>query len=754
MSRILAVPARLAVLTVCFAAGANPQEARPLRRTILAVYNSAQYRDVRDTRIHRLLEMPLNHLGMVVRYHDLQTGLPPVEQLDDVRGIVTWFRSDSMPHPAEFLEWGERLIDNGKRFVVIGDLSVSKDNQGNVTPVSLMNRFFLKLGIRIDNWTPVTYNQRIVYQDPALIGFERPLPLVLPEFDRMRIIDPQVRSHLTVQRADGDPTTMGSLVVTGPHGGWIEVGYTHFASGSQDKLQWYVNPFEFLRLAFAADELPKPDTTTLSGRRIYYSQIDGDGWRNLTEVTKYRREKLSSAEVILREAILPFPDLPVTAGPIAGDLDEQWFGTRESVAVARRMLSLPWVEAGSHTYSHPLDWETLFQQTANPAPSHRDAAIGTVSFWLDPSNWTAINRALERYSHPEANEGKASLKRGHAALRSYSLYPFDPELEINGSIRFLNSLLPAGKRVAILQWSGTTLVPESILKATTRAGVRNINGGDTRFDREFNSYAWVSPLTRQVGALRQVYSSNSNENIYTNSWNERYFGFRYLHETLERTESPMRVKPVNVYYHMYSGEKQPGIDAVVENLQWARTRELAPVTASQYAAIVDGFHSAKFFEVGRRAWRIEHRDGLDTIRFDHADRDSVDWTASKGVIGQRHFQGSLYVALDAAERSPIVAIVSSPAMETRPWLIQSRWKISQLTTGGREFRFAAQGYGAGQMEWQTQPDANYEVQIIQTAGTKQYLRAAADHEGRLRFTVSQSAIEPLQIHVLRIGSHP
>jgi hypothetical protein len=745
----------LLICVLAFGAqGAMPRESRPVRRTILAVYDSAQYRDVRDTRIHRLLEMPLNHLGMVVRYHDLRTGLPPMGELEDVRGIVTWFRGDSMPHPIEFLQWGEAAIDSGRRFVVIGGLSASKDDQGQVTPVAAINRFFAKIGIRIENWTPVTYNQRIVYRDSELMGFERPLPTVLPPFDRMRIIDPQVRSHLTVRRDNGDPATESALIVTGPHGGWVEVGYSHFANDSQDRLQWYINPFEFLRLAFASDEVPKPDTTTLSGRRLYYSQVDGDGWRNITEVARYRREKLSSAEVILKEAILPFPDLPITVGPIVGDLDEDWFGTRESLSVAREMLALPWVEAGSHTYSHPLDWETLYQRTADPEPVHEATSLATVSAWFDPAHWTTINRAVERYSRPEADEGKATLRRGHALLRSYSLYPFDPDQEIRGSIAFLNRLLPAGKQVAIMQWSGTTLVPEAVLRATQQAGVRNINGGDTRFDREFNSYAWVSPLTRQAGKLRQIYSSDSNENIYTNSWNERYFGFRYLRETLDRTESPLRVKPVNIYYHMYSGEKQPGIDAVVENLQYARSQELAPIAASQYAAIVDGFHSAELFEVGPRAWRIENRDGLDSIRFDHADADSVDWSNSKGVIGQRHYQGSLYLALDSADRSPVVALASSQAASVaRPWLIQSRWMVSKLSVGDGDFRFEARGFGAGEMEWHAAPGATYEVRIFQASRPTGILRATASHEGRLLFTMHQSAIDPVEVRVTRVWSN-
>jgi len=743
----------LLVLILASLAQASTQRApAPLPRTILAMYNGAQYPELRDTRIHRLLEMPLNHLGFLVRYHDLRTTLPTPDEMKDVRGIVTWFKTDSMPHPVEFLEWGARAIDSGKRFVIIGELSVSRDDQGHRTPPAVINSFLSKMGLRIEDWTAVTYNQHVVYQDPAMIGFERPLPAVLPAFDRIRILDPRVQSHLTI-RQNNDRATDAQLVLTGPFGGWVGSGYTHFASDRQDQLAWYINPFEFLRLAFGADDLPKPDTTTLSGRRIYYSQIDGDGWRNLTEVTSYAREKLSSAAVVFKEAIEPFPDLPVTVGPIAGDLDPDWFGTRDAIALAQQMLSLPWVEAGSHTYSHPLDWETLYQ--TNPAAAPASGRIGLrVSGLFDAAPWTAINRALERYSKQETNEDTSSVTRGHSRTRSYTLYPFDPDREIGGSVSFLNSLLPPGKHVAIMQWSGTTMVPESVLRATARAGLRNINGGDTRLDPEFNSYAWVAPLSRQVGTMRQVYSSDSNENIYTNSWNERYFGFRYLPETLRRTESPMRIKPFNLYYHMYSGEKQPGIDAITGNLKYARSQDLAPITASKYAAVVDGFHSTQLAELGPRRWRIDNRDGLDTIRFDHADADEVDWAASAGVVGERHFQGSLYVALDSADRAPVIALAPTGKIPsvTRPYLVQSRWMVSKLCSGTARFEFESQGFGAGEMEWKSSPDAQYDVLVSRGTRLVENIHAAADRSGSLRFTIGTPAISPLAVRVLQRGN--
>jgi polysaccharide biosynthesis protein PelA len=732
----------LAFLTA--ASAAEERAPRVVPRVILAVYDSHYQRDVRDTRIHRLLEMPLNHLGLVVRYQDRNQGLPAPEQMRDVRGILTWFQSDAMERPAEFLSWAAAAIDAGKRFVVIGDLSVARDLQGQATQTALINRFLAKLGLRVEDWVPVTYNVRIAYKDPAMMDFERQLPAVLPPFDRVRPIDSRVNVHLLARRG-GDHRTDSALVVTGPHGGYAASGYTHFASYSQDQLQWYLNPFEFLRLAFATDGLPKPDTTTLAGRRIYYSHIDGDGWRNQTEVPRYRAERISAPEVILRDAIRPFPDLPVTVGPIAADLDPRWFGSRESMRVAREMLAVPWVEAGSHTYSHPLDWESLAQANKeNAAVAQRGGLMRWNHIWRP---WW--ERVAERWSKPEAEDGAPSLRRGHSRLRSYELYPYDPNQEIGGSIDFINRILPQGKRVKLLQWSGTTLESEGILEATQKARVRNINGGDTRFDPEFDSYAWVAPLGRQVGRCRQVYSSDSNENTYTNLWNERYFGFRYLVQTLCRTESPIRVKPFNLYYHIFSGEKQASLDAVLHNLAFARGQELAPITASDYAAIVDGFFSAVLTQLGTRCWRVANRDGLNTLRFDHPSEQGVDWARSTGVIGERRYQGSLYVALDPALPVAVVALSGAPfpAAHCRPYLVQSRWQISNLQLGQRSFSFEARGFGRGDMEWQARSDTHFIVQFSMEGKPAREIQVSSGTKGRLRLSIDETLPQPVHVTV-------
>jgi len=55
-----------------------------------------------------------------------------------------------------------------------------------------------------------------------------------------------------------------------------------------------------VRLLETGDEderLPVPDVTTLDGRRMYFSHIDGDGWNNISEIEGYRETQTTVADV-------------------------------------------------------------------------------------------------------------------------------------------------------------------------------------------------------------------------------------------------------------------------------------------------------------------------------------------------------------------------------------------------------------------------------------------------------------------------
>lgn len=682
-------------------------------RTVLALYDGAQVPSSRFTLIHRTAEMPLNHLGLVVRYHDIQQGLPAVENLPDVRGVLTWFGGDSMRDPGRYLQWLQQVLASGRRVVMIHHLGFLDDPRGTPTPLAEINRTLGMIGLRFEpGLMTTTYGARYEVANRDVFGFERPLPVVVPPYARLRAAAPDAKVLLRVA-SEGRLSTTSDLAVVSPRGGWIADGFALFVDNEDDYRQWLVNPFEFFRQALGTDDLPKPDTTTLSGRRMFYSHIDGDGWRNVTLVEPYRTRHVISARVILEQVIRKFPDLPVTVGPIAGDLDPKWHGTPDSLAAARETFLEPQVEAGIHTYSHPLVWGSF-----------------------------APGAERDKDREPEAS------------ARSYHVRPFSLTTEIDQAVAFVDGLLPRGRHVSLVQWSGDTLAFEEAIAHVRMRQLPNINGGDSRFDPDFPSASWVAAIGTGTGHERQIYSSNSNENTYTHNWRDRFFAFGYLPTTIRNTGSPRRLKPFNVYYHTFSGERLSSLNAVVANLTYARSLSLTPVEASRFSRIADGFYAAAFDRTGPRTWTVSDRGALQTIRFDRS-QEGVDFSRSTGVIGQRHEQGSLYVALDETVPTAVVALKSIGAAESEPlereaYLIDARWRVFELVRERRSIRYRTEGYGAGEFTWKWPFGTRAHVRWTSESGQAGDLDIDVDKTGQLIIRLPQMTRERVTVVVTAI----
>jgi hypothetical protein len=729
----------------------------PLPRTILAIFDSQEGDDIRNTRIHRLAEMPLNHLGLVVKYHDIQKGMPSSEDLRGVRGVFTWFQSEKMPNPSKYIEWATETIDQGIRLVMFGNPGIFYDMKGQATPLPEINRLFGKLGLETDNfWKTITYDVSLIYKDPSMVEFERAFRDILSPFQRIWTREESTISYLTAGW-DKDLKNSGDLIVIGPNGGYAAPGFAYFQN--HEFQQWYINPFEYFRKAFATDDIPKPDTTTLSGQRIYYSHIDGDGWRNTSEIENYKVAEANSAEVIYKEVLKPFANLPVTVAPIAADLDPEWFGSEENQELARQIFSLPHVEAGSHTYSHPFFWKYY----ENYRPEKEWNSFVSKEHSGNTEVFDRYNSLIESLPNDSAERSRDDLKKPLKPLpeiyespRAYNLFPFDLEKEITGSVQFINKLLPLGKKVEVFQWSGDCTPFLNALSKTQVTKLANINGGDTRFDREFPSHSWVAPLGVQVEDQLQVYASASNENTYTELWENRFFGFKHLVKTLRNTESPRRLKPINIYYHMYSGQKRSSLNALVENLNFIETLAIAPVTASRYTRIVQGFFSTQFILEGSKKWRVNNRGDLQTLRFDQSPDKSVDMDNSVGVIGQRVYRGNLYIFLDPAEESPVVALQDNKnhdgeLISQRPYLVQGRWRFSNFKVSDEgQVSFNAQGFGEGKMVWKFPQAGDYELQLSDKNGVQQTLYETTDSEGILKAIFFPLAINSVRITIQKI----
>jgi len=721
-------------------------EPKQIRRLIIGLYDGAEEPRKIRTRIHLLATMPLNHLGLIVRLYDIRKPLPDDAVMSKARGVLTWFAGDAVKNSLTYLKWANRHLAAGRRFVILGDPGIRRT--GRVTPLEkkLFRLMMARMGLRWGSrWNALTYDSKPVRVDSDIYGFERQLPPVLPEYPSVTAAGKGVRAHLILE--DKRLQKRSDLVVTGPNGGYVAAGYAVVLSarnGLQQR-EWLLNPFLFFRRAFGTTDLPKPDTTTMSGRRMFYSHVDGDAWHNVTGMERYRNKPTISAAVHYDLIIKGFPDLPVTIGPVTGDLQSSWYGDKASRDLARKMFLEPNVEIGSHTHSHPFAWG--FFRNYQPAAElpylsrypKRPGKSLKQSIW-QPSAADEKSAAQSRQSDRPVYK----LSRYYSRPRAYAVKRFTLRSEIVGSVDFLNRLAPPGKKVAVLQWSGDTFPFPAALKLTRKLKIRNINGGDPRMDGRYRSYGWVSGIGRQVGDDWQIYSSGANENIYTKSWTQNFSAYRQVIDTFRNTETPIRIKPINIYYHFYIMERSDSARSLILGLRYVRSRPVAPVTTSKFASIGDGFFSTRIVRLAKNRWRVEDRDGVETIRFDNATLRAVDFEKSSGILGQRHFQGSLYIALDSAVERPVIALMRNVNTDTapdakRPYLIESRWHISGLRIVGAAWQFDASGYGNGEFTWYVPRPGRYRIRhsVIgakgKSAAQTELIVATADH--RLRFSL-------------------
>jgi len=697
---------------VTWASGAVCEILDEQPRHLLALYKSTEIfasnegprpKTATLNEIHQWAQMPLNWLGLMVEYHDVSRGLPAETAMRRYRGVVTWFETDDMDDALGYARWLGAQVRAGRRVVILGMLGALRDRRtGALVSLAALAEALAPLGLEFRGRS--TKDPRLIalkWKDPGMVEFERKLPPGLPNYTHVVSHRPDARIHLVLERRDV-PGSESHLVVTGPWGGYAGDHYVGFrgtvpvasytgpaqnqavdlapVSGQVRGAQWLLNPFAFFETALGVADWPRPDVTTLNGRRIVYCHIDGDGIRNESEV---RRGALSG-EVILEQILARFP-LPTTVSVVVADVEPSLLGSARTHALARALFAVPHVEAGSHTYSHPLDWETH-----------------TRSFDLPG--------------------------------RPYSL-----ETETRGSIRYINErLLPSGKRVRVFQWSGSTNVPEDAFAIVDGLGVANINGGDPMFDGQWPSYRRVAPLMRQVGRHWQIYTSAANENLYTNLWRGPFYGFRRVIETFRNTEAPRRVSPINIYYHFYSGERVASLGALQTVYEWVAAQRPAPIFTSEYLAMVAGFRTVRVARTGQ-GWRVWDHGELRTVRFDRPDVD-VDVTRSRGVLGSCRHRGSLYVHLEGPGEALIVLSSRPPDV---PRLVSSSHRVVGFARAGGTVTLRLTGFGAKSMEVGGFPGGReVSVEVTDAAGSRR-LPARPDRDGVV--TVDAGSGDPVTV---------
>jgi polysaccharide biosynthesis protein PelA len=501
-------------------------------RRILLVQDVDPTQPIDESAGVRDLAMPLNYLGYTIEFADVNKPLPTHVTPDRYAGIVVWLERAPVDASEDWEKWITAHIAANMRTVFFSDFGFVMNPQAGEA-----------LGLKTFDGRP--HGQvSIVSKDP-MIGFE-----VMPAPDARDADGIEVGENGTslLRLAAGD--FVYDPVALTPWGGYALSPYTIASLNSIGQERWALQPLDFLSRALGLTPMPMPDTTTENGHRFFMVHVDGDGFASRCEFPgpDYSGQALY-------EQLFSKYRIPTTLSVIEGEVGPKGLYPQLSPRleqIARQMFLLPNVEIGTHTYSHPFEWEDV-QEGTGERVKHRstvDEGGGDSAFSLNIPGYT-----------------------------------FNLDREISGSIDYINSrLAPPGKKVKILQWSGNCEPPGIAVRKTYEAGVLNINGGDTVITKTADSWTNIAPIGVDKGPNAfQVYAPNQDENVYTDDWQGPFYGFTRVLETYAMTDEPRRFKPVNLYFHMYSGTKVASLRALEQIYQTVLKQPVFPIFVSEYA---------------------------------------------------------------------------------------------------------------------------------------------------------------------------
>jgi polysaccharide biosynthesis protein PelA len=617
----------------------------PLPRRVLMLYDGPV--DTLTNSVNLYVAMPLNHLGYGTRAIDVSSQQLPAGLLTgQVAGIVAWFDSDHFPRSAETWRWLRAQMKAGVPVAILGELGM---------PVSASD--LAPLGLRLGESPPDGPSEaRVAHLDRDYFGFESPPLPSAPDFTPIQLAGGG--TPLLDVRIAGSTETAAAIT---PWGGYALAPYVLRSLPQGDLSQgeaqaaWILDPFQFLRAALHLPDSPVYDYTTASGRRLLFALIDGDGFSSGSWIGAFRGQP--AAQVILDQVLERFP-LPTTASVIASEFVEPGLDPPAEVTklrpLARRIFSLPWVQIGSHTYSHPFDWPALEHDPGLSAGLHIGGRAATVA------------------------AGATGDRPSPALEYGYNLpvpgYRFSPEMEVTGSADIINRLLaPPGKRVRVIQWSGDTDPGPEVLGIAVRDGLENINGMNSTITQAHPSLTNVVPLGAWQGPYFQVYSPIADEDEYTHLWQPPYCGYRQAIQTMEMTDRPRRLTAMELYFHYYSGARPCALKELLQVYRWAEAQRATPVFAATYSRIAVAFESAGLARVGNGF--LARGYGPDRELRLPATLGYPDLERSDNIAGFDDFDGSRYVHLGPGDEARLYLQAAAPR---EPYLRSANGLIGAL----------------------------------------------------------------------------
>ena len=406
--------------------------AEPVKRKVLVLYNSAEGRSARGNSFVEGFAAPLNYLGFLYEVRDVALRpLPSGKDMDEYGAVFTTFSEDLMDKPNEYLSWLINQQKTGKKVVIAGSLGAYAGVDKESADSGLIKKVFSNLGFSYQgNATNDQYRLKYEYVDPKNMNFERKLPLFPERYIQITPQSAKAKTWVSVA-VKGKPGSVATTVGLGSQGGFALNGFMRWQDPINFQKQWYLDPFEFLRITLGLEGMPALTPTTLNGKRVAFAHIDGDGFAGFTEVDKRK----VCGEIVM-ERIFERYDFPNSASVIAGEINPDVKGSIENVELAKTLFEMENVETSSHSYTHPYAWNAELRESKEYA---EDFVIGQYEI---------------------------------------AGYKFNAQYEIVGSCDYISeNLSPIEKPCKVLFWSGMCDPTEEQVAIADKAGILNMNGG-------------------------------------------------------------------------------------------------------------------------------------------------------------------------------------------------------------------------------------------------------------------------------------
>lgn len=210
----------------------------------------------------RFLAPVIEYLGYVPEYHSLKD-LPKHELHAHVAGVISVLPPGSVYDDYE--AWLSKQIAAGVRVVMFGGLGVRADG-------ALAQALgFRPLPAAAPGQGQVA-KAAVAYRD-ELIGFEAEPPERGPDGVAVSLPSAAASQHLTLRTGQGGVAT----AIATTHFGGIALSHALALRGLSGERAWVIDPFRFLQRALKLPDVPVPDLTTESGRRVALLAIDAKG---------------------------------------------------------------------------------------------------------------------------------------------------------------------------------------------------------------------------------------------------------------------------------------------------------------------------------------------------------------------------------------------------------------------------------------------------------------------------------------------